>query len=264
LLVVHLPLGSSDNYLDDKLFEEALNLVDSESQAKVKRFYRREDAWRGLAAQLLLLYAMKERGIPLSSAIVRKNQAGKPYLDGYASFAFNKSHDNSAVILACEDKDTEEVGVDVMKLELPRNETISSFIEVLSEQLSANERLYLTRRDSGTSEADKLSDTFLLWTLKEAYSKALGLGLSFDFSQLDYDFKTKTLKVNGDTPSGWEIRIFDLHLPPENPGEGTEKVTYRCSLAKKLRGTDGFSLLNDPPPIRYLDVMTLVAELTGS
>jgi hypothetical protein len=63
LLVVFLPFGSPSNTLTDKvnkalrtfgkrddppnqLFEDALSLVDAKSQAKVKRFYRREDAWR--------------------------------------------------------------------------------------------------------------------------------------------------------------------------------------------------------------------------
>jgi phosphopantetheinyl transferase len=55
--------------------------------------------------------------------------------DGDAKFPFNISHDNTAVILACGDDYTQDIGVDVMKLELPRNETIPSFVEVLHDQV---------------------------------------------------------------------------------------------------------------------------------
>jgi len=270
LLVVYLPFDSPGDTLNDKLFTEALNLVDSEAQAKIKKFYRREDAWRGLTAQLLLRYAMKERGISPGSAVLKRTQAGKPYLDGDVNLPFNITHDNSAVMLAYGDRNPpEEIGVDVMKLELPRNETISSFIQILQEQLSESEQVHLTRE--GTSDAGKLSDIFLLWTLKEAYSKALGLGLSFDFSRLDYDFNSQTLRVDGKIPSGWEIRIFDLQLPPPSPSEPQEGnedkqapgVTYHCSVAQKLSDSKDCRLSREPPSIRYLDVSTLVSELTN-
>jgi len=268
LLVVYLPFDPPGDTLNDKLFTQALNLVDSDAQTKIKKFYRREDAWRGLTAQLLLRYAMNEQGISPGSAIVKRTQAGKPYLDGHEKFPFNITHDNSAVMLAYDGKDsaTEDIGVDVMKLELPRNETISSFIQVLQEQLSESEQVYLAQE--GTLDAGKLSDIFLLWTLKEAYSKALGLGLSFDFSRMDYDFNSQTLRVDGEIPSGWDIRIFDLQLPPPSPLESREdesapRLTYRCSVARMLSDSKDCRLAREPPPIRYLDVSTLVSELTN-
>jgi phosphopantetheinyl transferase len=51
------------------------------------------------------------------------------------SFVFNISHDNSAVVLAYGDDDTTDIGVDVMKVELPKSETRASFIEVLNDQV---------------------------------------------------------------------------------------------------------------------------------
>jgi hypothetical protein len=39
------------------------------------------------------------------------------------------------VVLAYGDGETQDIGVDIMKIELPRNETIASFIEVLNDQV---------------------------------------------------------------------------------------------------------------------------------
>lgn len=50
---------------------------------------------------------------------------------------FNITHDNRLVVLAYGEGTTEEIGVDVMKVELPRNETIKTFIEVLDDQVRA-------------------------------------------------------------------------------------------------------------------------------
>lgn len=62
LLAVYSPFDVSGNGLDDavgrfeeilnatntvsQLFERGLRLIDDESQAKIRRFYRHEDAWR--------------------------------------------------------------------------------------------------------------------------------------------------------------------------------------------------------------------------
>jgi 4'-phosphopantetheinyl transferase len=127
-------------------------------------------------------------------------------------------------------------------------------------QLSTNERVHLKRQ--GQPDHEKMSDIFLLWTLKEAYSKALGLGLGFDFSRIEYDFPSQNLRVDGTTPHGWDLRIFDVNLPPLlNNRDHIDAKTYRCSLAKKLRDSESFSLSNEAPPIRYLELSALVNEL---
>lgn len=40
-----------------------------------------------------------------------------------------------AVVLALGENNTQEIGVDIMKIELPRNESVTSFIEVLHDQV---------------------------------------------------------------------------------------------------------------------------------
>jgi len=58
---------------------------------------------------------------------------------------------------------------------------------------------------------------YLIWTLKEAYTKALGLGLGFDFKRIEYDKAKNRVKVDGIILKGW---TFDIFRAPDPLGEG--------------------------------------------
>lgn len=57
-------------------------------------------------------------------------------------------------------------------------------------------------------EDELLRRFFWMWTLKEAYTKALGLGLGFDFSRIEFDVVNRTVRVDGAVPEGWAFRMF--------------------------------------------------------
>lgn len=60
-------------------------------------------------------------------------------------------------------------------------------------QLTTNEKNHLA---SLKDEEAKLIHIIALWTLKEAYSKALGIGLLAEFNQLDFKFSANSNPPN--------------------------------------------------------------------
>lgn len=46
--------------------------------------------------------------------------------------------------------------------------------------------------------------------MKEAYTKALGLGLGFDFSRIEFDVVANRVWVDGQVPQGWIFHKFQM------------------------------------------------------
>jgi len=162
-----------------------------------------------------------ERGIDANDVEIAVTEAGKPYVKSppTVTLAYNISHDSSYVAMVFETGDLQPgadavVGVDIMKVELPRGETVRSFASVLSDQLTGQERLHLANNLQNSSTAMEI--LFKYWTLKESYTKALGMGLGFDFSRVEYQMlregmETERVLVDGVALRGWEFRGFTWH-----------------------------------------------------
>jgi 4'-phosphopantetheinyl transferase len=68
-----------------------------------------------------------------------------------------------------------------------------------------------------------------MWTMKEAYTKALGIGLGFDFSRVEYNVPQDILRVDGEIPKGWRFSKFEI-----NEGDGL----YQGVVAEFVGGDD--------------------------
>lgn len=94
--------------------------------------------------------------------------------------------------------------------------------------------------------------------MKEAYTKALGLGLGFDFSRIDYNATQETLTIDGETPLGWQIIKFEI----ENEHDGKQEL-YQGVSARFVGGDETIILSNDSKDgnciVRY-DAATFVTR----
>ncbi|KAK0206294.1 hypothetical protein DFS33DRAFT_1372650 [Desarmillaria ectypa] len=199
----------------EDLYHAGLSVVDPESATRIKKFFRREDACRTLIGRLLPCMMLRDRGVlPQAMAFgvteARKPYITTPYLD--PPVAFNISHDNGLVAMAfgpgTANPPSFTVGIDVMKVRIPGRESFKSFVETVGDQLTLLERRCLLSPE--VSQYEALRRFFWIWTIKEAYTKALGLGLGFDFSRLEFDVTSDIIRVDGAVPPGWQFKKFEL------------------------------------------------------
>jgi 4'-phosphopantetheinyl transferase len=151
-------------YLEKKDFFSLLTHLSPEKQEKFRRYRKPESAYQVLWGELLLRALIKEKtGLSNQQIIFGKNRKGKPILISDPSLHFNLSHSGKWIFCAL---DTEPVGVDIEKIQ----DITPGLVNV---SLSSQER----RVFKEMLPQDRLSYFFTLWTCKESFLKAVGIGL---------------------------------------------------------------------------------------
>lgn len=198
---------------------------------------------------------------------------------------FNITHDGDWVAIAFTTIPEEEarqsrpssVGVDVMEIRLPHYEnSVDEFVNTMDICLTKDERQWIMEGDHCNKlsapfpmpntnieqvmkqeEIETLKRLYTLWTHKEAYTKARGCGLSFDFSRLEVamwkkDEQTTILRriqkdnadsrdtnlAGADEQSLAACKFTAIVLPP-----GQAHMNNRGTEVKNGSGKGGHSLL---------------------
>jgi len=246
----------SEQDFPEDLYQAGLVLLDDESQARIKRFYHRRDSYRCLLGRLLPHALLKQLGTPPEEIRFSRTPSGKPLVATprlEQTIGFNISHDNAFVVMGFHSRDSgvqtvdagdtpqtdkeavdiSTIGIDVMKIELPRYErSLGSFIQSISDTLTPNERHNLLEscETSGGDDGLGLQRLYMIWTLKEAYTKAIGFGLGFDFKRIEVDTVKKRVHIDDRAPHGWEFTSFNL----ERQGD-----QYQVAIARFTGDSDG-------------------------
>jgi 4'-phosphopantetheinyl transferase len=144
--------------------------VSEERRAQASRFIHQADAYRSVLGEVLTRVTLSElTGIGADKLSFSRNIYGKPCLAQYPDRPFNVSHSGDWVALIS--GGTDELGVDVEKIS-PID------LQIAERFFSPQENTYLA-----TQPVDQQLNTFYrLWTLKESYIKAIGMGLSMPLS----------------------------------------------------------------------------------
>lgn len=220
-------------------YSRGLQFLDEPARTKITRFFRREDAFRSLVGNLLPRVMLHERGVPVSSVKFGKTESNKPYIctpitdlpeHEHLHIGYNVTHDAGLIAMAFEVGTTSEkppwidppahrIGVDVMRLSLPDRFTFQAFVETVGDALTPYEKETLNPTPP-VSAPEALYHFYLIWALKEAYTKALGLGLGFDFKRIEYDKFKNRVKVDDIILKGWTFDIFRVP-DPEGKGDGS-------------------------------------------
>jgi 4'-phosphopantetheinyl transferase len=151
--------------LAEEHFLRLLEETSVEARHRVLSFHHKEDAYRSLFGEFLARYAIiLQTGLSNEDIILSTTHYGKPYIEGMEGIHFNISHAGNWVVCAL---DNSPVGIDVEQV-MPVD------IEEFSDHFSAEEYALL----SAEAGERQLGLFYELWTLKEAYIKQQGKGMS--------------------------------------------------------------------------------------
>lgn len=169
------------------------------------------------------------------------------------NFDFNITHDGDWVAIAFHgsliqhaESPAARVGIDVMEIQLPKFEkSVLDFVDTMDMTLTSRERDWilsdytrdtLVTLDSRPSnltrlEYDQLKKLYTLWTYKEAFTKAKGLGLGYDFQTIEIVKQGNDISIAAGGKKENSLSICQLVLPPGQ------------SAARKAGGGTGLSSL---------------------
>lgn len=167
-----------------------------ERQERINRFKFPEDALRTLTADILSRWLLcRQLGIKNKDILLTYNANGKPLLQGVDDLHFNNSHSGKWVVSAISPL---PVGIDV--------ELISEMdLGIASHCFSHQEFLDLSALDDDQSRLEYFFD---LWTLKESYIKAVGLGLSMELSSFTIRKNSQSIQLHTSSTSKYPPCFF--------------------------------------------------------
>ncbi|MCB5027847.1 4'-phosphopantetheinyl transferase superfamily protein [Streptococcus mutans] len=155
----------SQKPLEDRMFFSLLELIEEEDRKQILRYQFWQDRQRSLLGHLLSRYAIiQEYALTNKEIQIRRHAYGKPYIKDYSQIHYNISHSGEWIVCVV---DSSSVGIDIQEHRGAKNDLAKYYF-------SPREQNYLF-----SLEKDEQSVAFYdLWSMKEAYIKATGKGLS--------------------------------------------------------------------------------------
>ena len=176
-------------------------MLDDEERARAARFVHERDRCQFIAAHALLRILLQElAGGPAGAWRFAVGSHGKPSLHPdhrLGRLAFNISHTRGAV--ACAMTLDHDIGVDIEDLERP-----GRLLEIAHAYFAPDELIVLHRAPPAEQHAVFLR----LWTLKEAYIKAHGDGLSLPLDRFAFALSPPAIAFAPgfpDDPAVWQF-----------------------------------------------------------
>ena len=164
----------------EKVLNHLLSVLSIEERQQANRFVQAEHRRRFIVAHAALREILScYLNLAPENIVFIHNAHGKPYLPpsveittATPNIQFNMSHSNEVALIAV--TRDHEIGIDVqyMKSEID--------LEGIAQRFFAPEE---SRQLIGMPESEKKEAFYRGWTRKEAYTKAIGAGLSFSLSR---------------------------------------------------------------------------------
>lgn len=186
------------------------SLLSTAEQAQAKRFHFELHRNRFIATHGILRILLS-RYLPIAPAdiLFSYNPHGKPELTHYPELSFNISHSVDNALFAF--VKNYPLGIDIENMAKARE------IEGIAARFfSTHESLTLKKLPA----AEKIQGFYNAWTRKEAFLKALGLGLAYSLKKVEVSMdphKTaEIIALHDDALNLQDWELYDLKPPIEN------------------------------------------------
>ncbi len=175
--------------LKEKDINKLKTYLTKKEKEKLAKYQQKKDKENFLIARFLLKnFIAQKNNIKIKDIIINTDNCNRPYLCKPAlSWDFNISHSGAWVVMALSNES--KVGIDVEKIK-----TLD--LTLSQNYFSLSEQKYLKKQ----KKENRLNAFFYIWTLKEAYLKALGKGLYFPLNNFSWE----------DKKDEWQFSCFDI------------------------------------------------------
>lgn len=154
----------------DDISLDIIEKLPCERRERLKRYKRSKDRVLCAISYLLLKYALEKEFYIHISEFWKTGKYGKPYFENNNDIEFNISHcDIGAVCLVCKKK----CGIDI--------QNISDISEDIMHMVCSKDELNEIKESKNPQQK-----SCFFWTLKEAYGKYRGEGLTDDIKKYDF------------------------------------------------------------------------------
>lgn len=177
--MVHVFYARIDDFLVENHIQKNIVLLCKQRRDKILRCKNAKDKARSMTAGLLLRQALITVGLDYETLHFATTEHGKIVIENKKDIYINLTHagDYAACVVA-----TQPVGIDIEDRERFQQQSGKERLyKIAKRSCSPEEMEYLKQKDSA-----ELSDCFIqLWTRKESFSKAKGLGMQIGFSSIN-------------------------------------------------------------------------------
>jgi 4'-phosphopantetheinyl transferase len=185
---------------EDVETERLETLLSPAEVLRLNRFHRHADRRRFAIGRAMIRALLAERlGVPGEQVELRLDERGRPHLlDGYSDLVFSISHAGDRVLCAL--ASGLPLGVDVEPVR-----TIPNASALAARFFHPDETAVLARVPSDAHDRVFLT----LWVRKEAYLKAIGIGLAGGLDTYSFLHSAETVD-NRDERGEWTLADLDL------------------------------------------------------
>ncbi len=204
---IHLRFAFPDEIQDKQILSRYLELMNDEEKERYNRFRFAKDRHSFLVSRALVRTSLScFHDIPPRDWQFSRNSYGKPEIISGSSgprLRFNLSHTQGLIICALMLQ--QDIGADVENTERKMGG------EDIAKRFFSAEEAALLR---SLPENQRRDFFFRFWTLKEAYVKARGRGLSLPLDSFSFHIGSRTeIRIcfspqADDSPGDWHFRLF--------------------------------------------------------